>query len=603
MSKDNIEIAREKILNETLFAFAILGIPIIASSLLRTFQIGGWSFLFTWHIILGAFLWVLFFMRKYFSLNIKIFSLVISALITAILGAFEWGLFGAWMVIVVSAPVLITIFYGRYYGLIVLSVSACLLVVVAYLYVEGFIDSTPYTDVNNRSVVFWTNTILTIVLMILPLIVSIGKIYQILVHNIKELTDKTNELIDLKNDLCTTFEFIPIPILIFNLENEIVRLNKKFEKLFGYTDVDLLTLTDWYEKAFPDLNMRDEIINSWNNKLKNPSDSRLQLTPDRFIITGRDGQRNEMDLYFKLYGNKVMVLFNDMSLQMQNIQEIKDSEKQLRIQNEELLQLNQELLQSNDQITEMNQKLLRSKQKAEDSDHYKTVFLQNMSHEIRTPLNAIIGFTEMLSDRDLDENLRYSYLEIILASSNQLLDTVNDIISMSSIEAGRAVLVEEPININELFNSIIPYYEVKAKDINIQLSVNLSLPDSDAYVITDYKKVKQILNNLIGNAFKFTSKGKISVGYNLRSDFIVFYVKDTGIGIKHEYHQIIFDRFSKGDDSIARKYSGTGLGLSISKSFVEMIGGRIWLISEDGKGSTFFFTIPYKPFQRKSNIQ
>lgn len=594
MIQNKIELAREKILNDTLLAFGVFGIPMVFSSLIRTLNIG-WTFLFTWHIIVTTSLWVLFFFKKYFTLHVKVFSLSILALFTGIYGAWEWGLFGAWQIITVAAPIVITIFYGRQFGLIVLFIASGLLSVIAYMFIGGYLDVSEEVVVSNRSISFWVNAIVTIGLIITPVIISIGKVHQLFISNISELTKKKEELNNARNELRTIFEFIPIPILIINENNEIIRLNHRFNRLFGYSLKDIATLNDFFEKAFPEIPYREFVVNSWDKQVKNSHFNDTINQPDIITITGKDGKQSEIEVYFKRYDNNVMALFNDMSLQIQNFEEVKGNQQLLRDQNNDLMRLNQELLQSNDQVTEMNQKLLRAKQKAEESDHHKTIFLQNMSHEIRTPLNAIIGFSDLLSDSSLLKEQRGDYLDIISNSSKELLDTVNDIISVSSIEAGRSVVVEEPTNINSIFNSVASIYDLKASEVGLKFSSNLSLKDHEAVILMDHKKLKQVLINLINNAFKFTTKGKISIGYNLRSEFIVCYVKDTGVGIKQEYSQIIFERFNKGDDNIARKYSGTGLGLSISKSFIEMMGGRIWVISEEGKGSTFFFTIPYKP--------
>jgi signal transduction histidine kinase len=602
MSRTKIEIAREKILNETLLAFAILGIPIVGSSLVRTIQVG-WTFLFTWHVFLVSLLWIMYLLRHLIALNVKVYALVVLALFTGFYGAYELGLQGGWQIIVVAAPILITIFFGRYYGLVSLIIVGILLSIIAYLYITNSI--TPAQDflAINSSKYFWTNTIVTLLLLISPLLISIGKVQQLLNENIQDYSHNMEKLTHLQNELSTTFDFIPIPLLVFNHDNEVIRINRRFTKLFGFDLIDLDTISDFFEKAFPDIEERSTALILWNNNTHNAKEYLDQSKSATYKVHTKDGKVVHIEIFFKAFDNKVMAVFNDLSLQMQSKEEIRESDEKLQLQNDEFLKLNQELMQSNDQITEMNQKLMMAKVKAEESDYHKTVFLQNMSHEIRTPLNAIIGFTEMLTDKDLPENQRDSYLDIVLNSGNQLLDVVNDIISVSSIEAGLAVLLEEPTNINDLLNSIIPIYIEKAKESNLKFSAHLSLDNQDAVMVMDGKKVKQIVVNLINNAFKFTSKGKISIGYNLRSNFIVFYVKDTGVGIKQEYHQSIFDRFSKGENDLTRRYSGTGLGLSISKSFVELMGGRIWLLSEAEKGATFFFTVPYKPYESKTKDQ
>jgi signal transduction histidine kinase len=166
---------------------------------------------------------------------------------------------------------------------------------------------------------------------------------------------------------------------------------------------------------------------------------------------------------------------------------------------------------------------------------------------------------------------------------------------MSTIEAGQEQIRPDDISMNELLNNLVSFFEPKAYSQNLKLYVKNQAFDEQLIISTDYVKVRQILTNLISNALKFTPQGFIELGYKIRYDFIEFYVKDTGNGIKPEIQEKIFERFRQGENSISRKYGGNGLGLSISKSYVELMGGKIWLSSEPGKGSTFYFTIPYVP--------
>lgn len=593
MDNGNIELTRQKILNETLLAFAILGIPTVISSLFRTISFG-WSFLFTWHILLITLLWCLYLFKDALTIQVKVFSLVTLSLVTGLLGAWEWGLPGGWQIIIIAAPILVTIFYGKKQGLLLIGLSALLLSLIALIYISSPPDQEDVVHLANQSVYFWINSILTLVFLMSPLIISIGKTQQLLFHTINKLTDRSLELDTTQKELSAIFDFLPIPILILS-GDQILRTNAKFTEILGYQKDDLKEVKDWMKKAFPNTEYHSEANLLWNKSIQKATKNQGSLEPAIFNVTSKDQVELKLEIYFKSYENRIMVVFNDLSLHFQNQAEIKRNEELLRKQNDDLIRLNQELLTSNDQITEMNQKLLHSKKKAEESDKHKTEFLQNMSHEIRTPLNAVIGFTEMLKEGDdLDKAQHDSYLDIILKSGNQLLSVVNDIISLSSIETGNVIIHEERINVNQLLVELSSLYKIKSEETNIPVSIHSSLEDEAAYTLVDVTKLKQVLINLISNAFKFTIKGKISIGYNLRSGFLVFYVKDTGIGIKTEFHQKIFERFSKGDEEMARKYSGTGLGLSISKSFVEMMGGRIWVLSEENKGATFFFTIPYR---------
>ncbi|MFB6317876.1 PAS domain S-box protein [Saccharicrinis sp. FJH54] len=233
--------------------------------------------------------------------------------------------------------------------------------------------------------------------------------------------------------------------------------------------------------------------------------------------------------------------------------------------------------------------------KARESDMLKSSFLANMSHEIRTPLNGIIGFSEILAtDTELDEESRQTYSNIIRKSSNQLLSILNDILDISKIESEQIELnIEEnaaDVLLHEVYERFKP--NVTAKGLNF----SLQLPEAAAglKVMGDNQRIHQIFGNLLTNAIKFTTSGSIELGIEKRDNKWVFYVSDTGIGIKDEFMDSIWDRFSQGDKLSSTQHGGTGLGLSICRSLTELMKGRIWLTSEFGKGSTFYFTLPAK---------
>lgn len=244
--------------------------------------------------------------------------------------------------------------------------------------------------------------------------------------------------------------------------------------------------------------------------------------------------------------------------------------------------------------TNIKNELIKAKNKAEESDRLKTAFLNNISHEIRTPMNAIVGFSGFLNDPDLRAEKREHFTSMIIQSSNQLLSIITDIISIATIEAGQEKIFEMEIRLNATFKFMYAHFTETAAKKNITLSFNTSFTDDDDKIITDKTKLEGILTNLIGNALKFTHSGQVNFGYRLKETFIEFFVEDTGIGISPEMHDEIFKRFRQVEITANRKFGGSGLGLSISKAYVELLGGKIWLTSELGKGSTFFFTIPYR---------
>ncbi|MDP3352732.1 MAG: PAS domain S-box protein, partial [Flavobacteriaceae bacterium] len=233
-------------------------------------------------------------------------------------------------------------------------------------------------------------------------------------------------------------------------------------------------------------------------------------------------------------------------------------------------------------------------EKARETDHLKSSFLANMSHEIRTPMNGIIGFAEMLQNNHLDEVKRGFYANIIMNSSRQLLSIINDVLDMSTIEAGLVEIKMAPVSINNMLNELNEFFLQKSNEKQLKLTCELTLNDELSVIKTDQTKVQQVLTNFISNAIKFTKKGGVSFGYTFKDDFLEFYVTDTGIGIDKKLHNEVFERFRQVNMEYTRETIGNGLGLSISKKLVELLGGEIWLESEPNKGSTFYFTIPYQ---------
>ena len=248
------------------------------------------------------------------------------------------------------------------------------------------------------------------------------------------------------------------------------------------------------------------------------------------------------------------------------------------------------------------------KVKAEESDRFKTQFLLNMSHEIKTPMNAINGFAELLNEPDLSEGKRKSLTAIIIDSSHQLQSIIENILTISALETKIEKANIQAVSINSILADLLAVFKPKAFNNNISLYSKQALTEEQSEIYTDKTKITQILNNLISNAIKFTHEGYVEFGYNFISDAdqgeLEFYVKDTGIGIKQDLQEKIFERFMQVEFGLTRRYDGNGLGLAISKGFVELLGGKIRLHSEPEKGSTFIFTTPYQPVNdiNKTNL-
>jgi signal transduction histidine kinase len=245
--------------------------------------------------------------------------------------------------------------------------------------------------------------------------------------------------------------------------------------------------------------------------------------------------------------------------------------------------------------------LIKAKEHAEENDRLKTAFLANMSHEIRTPMNGILGFAGLLKEPDLSGEKQQEYIKKIEMSGARMLSTINDIIEISKIESGQMEVDIKKSNINEKIKYLYAFFKPEVERKGMKLHFINALPDNEAFCRTAPDKLNGVLTNLIKNAIKFTEKGSIVFGYDVFSVknemFLRFYVKDTGIGIRKDRMDAIFERFVQADIHDSLAFQGSGLGLSISRAYIEKLGGKIWVESEQGVGSEFYFTIPFNPEQ------
>ena len=239
------------------------------------------------------------------------------------------------------------------------------------------------------------------------------------------------------------------------------------------------------------------------------------------------------------------------------------------------------------------EELIRAKEKAEESDRLKSAFLTNMSHEIRTPMNGILGFIELLKEKKFTGDEQQEYINIIEQSSERMLNTINDIINISKVESGQMEVSISETNITEQIKYIYNFFKPEAEQKGLKLFVKNALLEREHIINTDGEKFNVILTHLVNNAIKFTHTGFIEFGYEPKGKHLEFSVKDTGIAIPKDKQEVIFERFVQAHTGNNRAFQGAGLGLSISKAYVEMLGGEIWLESEEGKGSVFYFTIPH----------
>jgi PAS domain S-box-containing protein len=248
------------------------------------------------------------------------------------------------------------------------------------------------------------------------------------------------------------------------------------------------------------------------------------------------------------------------------------------------------------------EELVKARKRAEESDRLKSSFLANMSHEIRTPMNAILGFASLLKNENYSKERRDAFIEIINTNSKQLLQIITDIIDISKIESGQISIFNRDFPLNELIEQLAFYYStlIAQEKKNLVLKYSFGFKAGNDWIFGDRVRIEQILTNLLSNAFKFTSSGEIEIGYDVvKESGLVFFVRDTGIGMTPQEQQVIFDRFRQASSSINRKYGGTGLGLTISRGLAEAMGGSIHLESAKDRGSAFYLQLPYVKGKQK----
>ncbi len=397
--------------------------------------------------------------------------------------------------------------------------------------------------------------------MIIPLKDDLNQV-QYVYAVVQDVTDQkhTEQEVREKNEFIqTVLDRLPIGISLNRMSDEkSIYINNRFSEIYGWPAHELLDVRTFFERVYPDAEYREKIMTRIMEDIQSGDPSRLHW--EEITVTGKDGTRRVVNAV-----NIALVEQDIMVSTVMDVTRMKQVENELR----------------------------QALEKAREADRLKTAFLQNISHEIRTPMNAICGFSEMMKEEQLNAEKRNSYLDIIINSANQLLSIVNDVLSISTIETGQVKVNLRQINVNDLLSDILAMLKLKAAGKQIRLSATPGLPDSQATILTDETKLRQILINLISNAIKFTHDGAVEFGYHTSDRFLEFYVQDTGVGIKPHLHHKIFERFFQAESGYSRSYGGTGLGLSISKSYVELMGGRIWLESQTGPGAKFLFTIPH----------
>ena len=357
----------------------------------------------------------------------------------------------------------------------------------------------------------------------------------------------------------TLFEAANDRIGLFTLDGKALLLNSAFYESLGFTREEFMLL-EQNELTHPDDVKRleeegkvmfEKGFSSHEYRVRHKKGHYLDMSSKLVLIRGEEG---EPDL--------VLFIMRDITERKKTIKELEEAKEQ-----------------------------------AVESDQLKSAFLANMSHEIRTPMNSIIGFSNLLNQSGLKEELREIYVQRIISNSELLLTLISDIIDLAKIESGQLTIIFGRLNISELIIDMEQYAHDEAVRLQKdQIEIKTFLEVDDCEIETDVIRIAQVLKNLINNAVKFTEQGRIEIGCQVgeSDDLISFYVKDTGIGISPEHFNVIFDQFRQLDGSNTRKFGGTGLGLAICKNLVKLMGGRIWLESEPGEGTTFYVELPVK---------
>ncbi|NPD45066.1 transporter substrate-binding domain-containing protein [Lentimicrobium sp. S6] len=371
-------------------------------------------------------------------------------------------------------------------------------------------------------------------------------------------------------------ENTPYAIAILNAEEQFTFVNRMFEIEFGYTRKEISNIKQLFFSLISNKEYRAEVISKFEyNKLKHIGN---QNHKNRFlqIIKTLDINKREKSIQIQMINlgeNQSLLLFENIS-------------EQLGHQN----------------------KLEEAKLKAESADQLKSSFLANISHEIRTPMNAIIGFSSLLSQEEVYKEDKQVYSSLIKKNGNVLMLLIQDIIDFSKIEAGKLNIYPQLVELNQI---ITDAYNVTKEDFSVKIpkpiQFKLSMPEDSEhtqyYVRVDPNRLAQVLSNILTNAFKYTDKGSIEIGFKeINNRHLRIYIEDTGIGIKKEDHTLIFNRFSRVESEAMQSRGGTGLGLAISYQILKLFGSELKFESESGKGSKFYFDLPfYESFGEKTD--
>lgn len=445
----------------------------------------------------------------------------------------------------------------------------------------------------------------------------------------EKLKNQTRELLRLATVVAVSND----AIIIRDLDGNITSWNAGATKMYGYSEEEVFKI-NWLdlipeEYKFIAIEIIDRLKNNeqlepietkriskdgkvldvWIvvTRLENENGELIGVVSTERDITERKQMEKEILEYQEhleeLVEKRSSELKNEISIRKLAEVELKAANQQLQASNQQLIASElqqrdtfQKLTEKSKQIEIQNELLTVANKKATESDRLKSAFLANMSHEIRTPMNGILGFAGLLKEPDLNGENQQQYIEIIEKSGARMLNIINEIIDISKIESGIVNVFNSRVDINDILEDCFNFFRPEAAKKKLDLKITKFLQNNHAVITTDREKLNSIITNLIKNSIKYTFRGSVEIGYDLNESKteVIFFVKDTGIGIPKDRQAAIFERFIQADIEDKMAHQGAGLGLAITRAYVEMLNGKIWLESEENIGSTFYFTIPYR---------
>jgi two-component system sensor histidine kinase/response regulator len=368
-------------------------------------------------------------------------------------------------------------------------------------------------------------------------------------RDITSIKTAEDAMLESQSKFKALFDNAPLAIFRLDKDMKVVEYNYRFRKMFGYSTDELTKITKSDLLVDPDLGslILDTILET-------------KEVNTEIMMKKKNGEQFIANLTLAL---------------------LEEGFKEVTIEG---------IVDDITQFAQARDEIIKAKDKAIEADRLKSLFLANMSHEIRTPMNAIIGFTNMLREENITPQERSFYIDVVQNNGNSLMTLIDSIVDFSKLEADQMSISMSEFNFIPLFNSVCDYAQknlVSEEKREIKL-IRTKEPFDILKIVSDRHRLNQVLNHIISNAVKFTDKGEIEIGFRLEKNTLIIFVRDTGIGIHKDKLDTIFDRFTKVNNDKNRLFGGTGIGLTISKGLIKLMGGKIEVDSEFGKGSTFW---------------